>query len=90
MDSFDLPALANAAHGFSGAEIEQVVVALYPAHAVHQPLTEFQLRAELKNTRPLSVLMAEQVEALREWAVARTVPADWGADYADRIPATDS
>ena len=77
MDSIDLPALANASDGFSGAEIEQVVVAaLYAAHAVHQPLTEFQLRAELKNTRPLSVLMAEQVKALREWAGARTVPAD--------------
>jgi hypothetical protein len=31
---------------------------------------------ELKNTRPLSVLMAEKVEALRAWAQERTVPAD--------------
>jgi len=74
---FDLPALATAAEGFSGAEIEQVIVAaLYSAHAVNQPLSEFQLRSELKNTRPLSVLMSEQVEALREWAGPRTVPAD--------------
>jgi len=36
----------------------------------------FALRAELKNTRPLSVLMAEQVNELREWAGPRTVPAD--------------
>ncbi len=75
--SFDFNALANAADGFSGAEIEQAIVAaLYAAHAVNLPLSEFQLRAELKNTRPLSVLMQEQVAALRDWANARTVPAD--------------
>jgi AAA+ superfamily predicted ATPase len=76
-ESFDFSALANAADGFSGAEIEQVIVAaLYAAHATGQPLSEFQLRSELKNTRPLSVLMREQVDELREWALARTVPAD--------------
>ena len=74
---FDLPALAEASNGFSGAEIEQAVVAaLYSAHGSGMPLGDFQLRAELKHTRPLSVLMAEQVESLREWASARTVPAD--------------
>ena len=74
---FDLAALAAASEGFSGAEIEQAIVAaLYAAYAATHPLSDFQLRAELKNTRPLSVLMAEQVEALREWASARTVPAD--------------
>ena len=76
-EGFDLPALAAAADGFSGAEIEQAIVAaLYAAHATRLPLSDFQLRAELKNTRPLSVLMAEQVQELRDWASARTVPAD--------------
>ena len=32
--------------------------------------------AEIRGTRPLSVLMAEQVAALRAWALERTVPAD--------------
>jgi len=74
---FDLPALAAASDGFSGAEIEQAVVAaLYAAHGSGTPLGDFQLRNELRHTRPLSVLMAEQVESLREWASARTVPAD--------------
>src|SRR6266705_325139 len=37
---FDLDTLANATEGFSGAEIEQVLVnALYSAFSVHQPLT---------------------------------------------------
>ena len=72
-----LPALAAAADGFSGAEIEQAVVAgLYAAHAEQKPLDTELLMAEIRNTRPLSVLMAEQVKSLRDWARERTVPAD--------------
>jgi hypothetical protein len=37
---------------------------------------EPRLLGELSATRPLSVLMAEQVQALREWARTRTVSAD--------------
>ena len=73
----DLPALAAACDGFSGAEIEQAIVSsLYAARAARRALTQEDLLAELHNTRPLSVLMAEQVQALREWARDRTVPAD--------------
>ncbi|MQS43413.1 hypothetical protein FFY77_17660 [Xanthomonas translucens pv. translucens] len=39
------------------------------------PMSELPLQ-ELRGTRPLSVMMAEQVQALREWARERTVPAD--------------
>ncbi|MFN7551347.1 MAG: AAA family ATPase [Pseudomonadota bacterium] len=74
---FDLDALAAASEGFSGAEIEQAVVgALYAAHADGGALAQSHLLAEIRNTRPLSVLMAEQVQGLREWARSRTVPAD--------------
>ena len=74
---FDLAALARASDGFSGAEIEQAVVgALYSAHALGQKLTQAHLATELTRTRPLSVVMAERVEALRLWARDRTVPAD--------------
>ena len=63
--------------GFSGAEIEQAVVsALYAAHAAQAPVDEARVLEEVRNTRPLSVLMAEQVNALRDWARSRTVPAD--------------
>lgn len=76
-DEFNLPALAAAANGFSGAEIEQAIVsALYTAHAERAPLDTDLLMREIRNTRPLSVLMAEQVDALRQWARERTVPAD--------------
>jgi SpoVK/Ycf46/Vps4 family AAA+-type ATPase len=76
-EAFDIAALAAAAEGFSGAEIEQAVVAaLYAAHAEKRALDTALLQQELGSTRPLSVLMAEQVSALRAWARERTVPAD--------------
>lgn len=76
-ESFDLDALAQAAHDFSGAEIEQAVVsALYAAHAHDLPATTAHVLDAIRSTRPLALLMAEQVQALREWAIARTVPAD--------------
>ena len=74
---FDLDALAVAADGFSGAEIEQAVVsALYAANADKSTITQAHLLAALRETRPLSVLMAEQVATLRDWAKERTVSAN--------------
>src|SRR5262249_6033770 len=66
---FTLDALAAASEGFSGAEIEQAVVSgLYAANAENAPITQTDIERALHETRPLSVLMAEQVDALREWA----------------------
>ncbi len=75
--AFDLPALATASEGFSGAEIEQVVVAgLYDAFANKLPLSTAMLQNEIRNTRPLSVVRSEEVCELRAWAMERTVMAD--------------
>lgn len=77
VEAIDLDALASASEGFSGAEIEQVVVsALYAAYAAKAEVDTAMLLRALSDTRPLSVLMAEQVQALRAWALPRTVPAD--------------
>jgi SpoVK/Ycf46/Vps4 family AAA+-type ATPase len=74
---FDLAALAAASGGFSGAEIEQAIVAgLYTAFDRKQQLTTEILLGEIRGTQPLSVTRAEEVEAIREWAKARAVPAD--------------
>ena len=74
---FDLPALVAATGGFSGAEMEQAIVsAMYSAHAQGQGLTQAGLLAEIQQTKPLSVVMAERVEELRAWAAGRTVPCD--------------
>jgi SpoVK/Ycf46/Vps4 family AAA+-type ATPase len=75
--NFDLDALTSAADGFSGAEIEQVIVsAMYTTHAQGRKLDQADLLAEIRQTRSLSVLMAEKVAELREWAADRTVPCD--------------
>ena len=76
-EGFDLAALATQAEGFSGAEIEQAIVAaLYAAYGADRPLDQARLIAALRETRPLSVLMAERVQSLRDWARERCVPAD--------------
>lgn len=75
--SFDLDALTAAADGFSGSEIEQAIVsAMYTAHAQGRVLSQDDLLGEMRQTRPLSVLMSEKVTELREWAADRTVPSD--------------
>jgi len=74
---FDLNALAEAAAGFSGAEIEQAVIAsLHNAFAARSEVTTAHVLAAIKASPPLSVTMAEQVAALRMWAHGRCVPAD--------------
>jgi hypothetical protein len=76
-EAFDLAALADAAAGFSGAEIEQVIIsALYSVFAEDGDLDDDTLVAEIMATRPLSVVAAERVAGLRRWAEGRTVRAN--------------
>ena len=64
-----------AAEGFSGAELEQVViVALLRALQEHRPLDTQLLLDELAATVPLSVSRREDVERLRALAHERFVP----------------
>ena len=42
----------------------------------NKPLATSHVLAEISATRPLSVVMAEKVDGLREWAAGRTVRAD--------------
>jgi SpoVK/Ycf46/Vps4 family AAA+-type ATPase len=74
---FALDSLVQATEGFSGSEIEQAIVsAMYTAHAQGRTLGQPDLLAEIKQTRPLSVLMGEKVAEIRDWAASRTVPCD--------------
>jgi len=76
-ERFDTEALAAAAEGFSGAEMEQAVIGgLYTAFACNAPLTTEMLLHEVSATRPLSRTMRERLEDLRSWAAERTVGAD--------------
>jgi hypothetical protein len=71
---FDMVKLVSASDGFSGAEIEQVVVAsLYRALHRRVPLTTDLLIEELAHTVPLSVTRQEEIEQLRDMARGRFV-----------------
>jgi SpoVK/Ycf46/Vps4 family AAA+-type ATPase len=74
---FDLLELAKLSEGFSGAEIEQAIVAAtYLAREQQVPMNTAHIHTEIRQTRPLSQVMAEQVASLRSWARDRTVPAN--------------
>lgn len=73
---FKLKALSEATAGFSGAEIEQVVIgALFTAFHEERELAQKDLIGEAKAVVPLSVMMGEEISNLREWASTRTRPA---------------
>ena len=76
-DMLDLKSLADISDGFSGAEIEQVIVsALYSAFSGDENLTQEHLCKEIKNTLPLSKTRSENIDALRFWAKERTISAN--------------
>jgi hypothetical protein len=77
LDAFEPGELAQLTDGFSGAEIEQVVISgLYTAFSEGVELSQEVLVSECDRTRPLAVTMRERVARLRDWARGRTVPAN--------------
>lgn len=76
MAEADIGLAAACSDGFSGAELEQAVVgAGFRARSAERQLIADDLLNELKATQPLSVVMAEQLQALRLWAQQRCVQA---------------
>lgn len=76
-DLFDLEKLVSAMDGFSGAEIEQAVIAsLFDAYAQNTELQDNHILDAIERTQPLSVVMREKIESLRQWASQRCVPAE--------------
>jgi SpoVK/Ycf46/Vps4 family AAA+-type ATPase len=75
-EDFDLERVAAAAEGYSGAEIDAAVqTALYAAYSQKKQLSTQSLLDALGQTVPLSTTRAEEIQALRDWAGARAVPA---------------
>lgn len=69
---FDLEALAEAADGFSGAEIEEAIVsALYDVFYSKKELDTSDIVKSIRETVPLSKTMSENIAALRDWASNR-------------------
>ena len=75
--TFDLDLISTACEGFSGSEIEQVIVSgFYSTVGGYMKLTTEMILDEIRKTKPLSVVMAEKINMMREWAQDRTVPAN--------------
>jgi SpoVK/Ycf46/Vps4 family AAA+-type ATPase len=69
---FDMDKLLEATVDFSGAELEQAVVAaLYDAFDTGNDLTTEGLLHTLKDLVPLAITMREMIESMREWARTR-------------------
>jgi SpoVK/Ycf46/Vps4 family AAA+-type ATPase len=86
-DAFDVAGLAEATEGFSGAELEGVVVgALYRAFAAGEELGDGVLAEEARSTVPLSRTRAEDLAALRRWSEGRAVPASSRPDPGSTAP----
>ncbi|BDA39285.1 stress-responsive protein Ycf46 [Candidatus Atelocyanobacterium thalassae] len=73
---FDIKQLVTISDGFSGAEVEQAIIAaMYEAFAEGRDFSQLDIIAAIKSTLPLSRTMTEQVAALRDWARQRARPA---------------
>jgi len=71
-DDFDIRYIAENCENLSGAEIEQGIVSgLFDAFDSNRLLTTDDIIRNLKNQIPLSTTMAEEIQALRNWARTR-------------------
>jgi len=77
VESFDMKALVTATEGFSGAEIEHVIVeGLFKAFHENRELTNQDIVAASTETVPLSVTYAEELKRIRDWCKNRARSAD--------------
>ncbi|MEN8152480.1 MAG: AAA family ATPase [Acidobacteriota bacterium] len=75
-NKFNIPQLAQITKGWSGSEIEQVIIsAMYEAFNEKRDLEEDDLFVIFGNTVPLSLTMEEQIKKIRSWAHNRAVRA---------------
>lgn len=88
-----LKELVDKTEGFTGAEIEQIVIsALYEAFFENRELLVSDLKNVISNMVPLSVTQKEQIKQLRDWANVRAVAAtskDALADYSTETVSTN-
>ncbi len=90
-DAFDLDVLAALTEGFSGAEIEQVIVeALFDVYGVKNDIETADLIGVIKRQIPLSRTMRDSIRNRRIWAMGRTVAASSYSHLADTLVKPDS
>ncbi|MER7441569.1 AAA family ATPase [Micromonospora avicenniae] len=82
IDDALLKELSVLSEGYSGAEIEQAVIAgLFDAFSERRPLRKDDLVHGVMNMVPLSVTQAERISAIRAWAEVRAVAATAAEDW---------
>lgn len=82
LSGFNIPQLAQITKGWSGSEIEQVIIsAMYEAFNKSHPLTEDDLLVIFGSTVPLSTTMEEQIKRIRSWAHNRAARASRDIEY---------
>lgn len=80
--NFNIPQLAQITKGWSGSEIEQVIIsAMYEAFNRNEKLSEDDLLVIFGSTVPLSTTMEEQIKKIRSWAHNRAVRASSDKEY---------
>jgi SpoVK/Ycf46/Vps4 family AAA+-type ATPase len=82
VSKFNIPQLAQITKGWSGSEIEQVIIsAMYEAFNKNQRLVEDDLFTIFGSSVPLSTTMEEQIKKIRSWAHNRAVRASANIEY---------
>ncbi len=70
---FKIHDLAKTSSGFNGAEIEQSIIGgLHSAFNAKRELNHHDILKELQSSIPLSIMMQEEMDQLRQWAHQRT------------------
>lgn len=70
--AYNIDELADETKGFSGSEIEEIIVsALYDAFDDGRELSQKDINNIIKGMIPLSQTMEEQIKGIREWAKLR-------------------
>ena len=74
---FDIPQLSRLTEGFSGAELEHVIVeGLFSAFNESRELNTDDIIKAIKETIPLSTTYSEELTRIRDWARTRARNAD--------------
>lgn len=82
LSNFNIPQLAQITKGWSGSEIEQVIISgMYEAFNENRKLQEDDLFVIFGSSVPLSTTMEEQIKHIRSWAHNRAVRASAQKEY---------
>lgn len=82
LSKFNIPQLAQITKGWTGSEIEQVIVdAMYEAFNENRKLEEDDLFVIFGSSVPLSTTMEEQIKHIRSWAHNRAAKASPHVEY---------